>query len=337
MSELRYDPVKRKWSVIATERSRRPIDFSGRKNEPVKEPVNCPFCAGNEDKVENEIFSIKTGNKWDLRVVPNKYPALRIEGELKRSGRGIYDNVSGIGAHEVIIETPAHSVDLSGYSQKTLYNLFYAFRQRFKDLYKDTRFRYVLGFKNYGEQAGASLWHPHSQIIATPVIPDTIKTKLQAARDHYRRKERCIFCDILEQERAEGIRIVYENQDFIAFCPYAASFPFELHVYPKVHGHSFNDITDSQLHSLGDMMKEVFGRLYDVLENPPLNFYIHTSPPLVKRPGLVDYWESIEYDFHWHIEIIPRITGTAGFEWGSGLHINPVEPEESAKFLKGTV
>jgi UDPglucose--hexose-1-phosphate uridylyltransferase len=248
MSELRFDPVKKKWSVIATERSRKPQDFlvereSCRTHE--KASLNCPFCYDNESRTPNEIFAVRPSGKkndpnWLTRVIPNKYPAFGIEGELKRTGNGLYDSATGIGAHEVIIDTPVHSMRLATYDRFTVNNLFFTFRERVRDLSNDTRFRYIMPFKNYGTGFGTAITHPHSQVIALPVVPNILKTKLNTAKEHYNRKERCIFCDILTQEQKDNERIVYENQDFIAVCPYASSFPFELCVYPKKHSYSFS-------------------------------------------------------------------------------------------------
>jgi len=342
MSELRYDPVKQKWTVIAVERSRRPHDFRKDETVPLHHPSKqgCPFCPGNEDKTPKEIYHIPAEKKekgkpyWQTRVVPNKYPALRVEGELKRTGHGMYDSVTGIGAHEIIIESPEHIINLSDYTQNILYNLFYTYRARMADLSKDVRFRYIMAFKNFGEAAGASLVHPHSQIIALPVTPDNAKVELNSAKEHYRRKERCLFCDILGQEKQDNTRIVYENQDFIAFCPYASALAFETHIMPKRHNHDYTKTTDQELSSLAEITKEIFSRLDNALEHPPLNMLIHTSPPIYRRPGQEGFWQSIEHDFHWHIEIVPRLTSIAGFEWGTGFSINPVMPEEAAKFLK---
>ncbi|TCK62453.1 galactose-1-phosphate uridylyltransferase [Seleniivibrio woodruffii] len=337
MSELRFDPVKKIWSVIASERSRRPEDFLVRRLTANGEHTEvCPFCPGSEDKAGQEIFSLRDAQgDWLTRVVPNKYPAFRIEGELQRFAHGMYDCVAGIGAHEVVIETPKHHMNIGSYTDKVLKDVFTTFRERVLDLKKDTRFRYIMPFKNYGTLAGANLEHPHSQIIALPVTPDIVKTKLTSAQEHYRNKERCIFCDILNQEKDEGSRIVYENQDFTAFCPFASSLPFEVLIFPKRHTHCFEKSDDSELSGLADIVREVFRRLYKCLENPPLNMVVHTSPPSVRRPSQPNYWQSIEQDFHWHIEITPRLSGIAGFESGTGFFINPVSPESAAGFLKG--
>ena len=336
MSELRYDPVKKIWSVIATSRSRKPDDFLVRRLQFRPDEVNvCPFCKGSEDKAGDEIFSIREKGEWQTRVVPNRYPAFRIEGELKRTGHGMYDAVNAVGAHEVVIETPEHGVNPGSYTEKILFNLFSTFKERLKDLQKDIRFRYIMPFKNYGLLAGAAIEHPHSQIIALPVTPNVVKTKLSSSLLHFQNKERCLFCDILDQERSENLRIVYENQDFIALCPYASALPFELNIYPKRHNHCFTDIDDGEITGLADITREVFARLYNVLEDPPLNMVVHTSPPVVKRPSQPGYWTSIREDFHWHIEITPRLSGIAGFESGTGFYINPVAPESAAEYLKG--
>lgn len=336
MSELRYDPVKQIWSVIATDRSRKPDDYLVKRLEFRRDELSvCPFCEGNEDRTGQEIFALRKGNRWQTRVVPNRYPAFRIEGELKRTAHGIYDTVNAVGAHEVVIETPDHGMNPGNYTETVLHNLFHTFRERIKDLKKDTRFRYIMPFKNYGLLAGAALDHPHSQIIALPVTPNVVKTKLTSALKHYQTKERCLFCDILDQERDENTRIIYENQDFVALCPYASAIPFEVVIYPKRHSHCFTETDEGELSGLADITKEVFQRLHGCLEDPPLNMVIHTSPPVVKRPSQSGYWNSIKEDFHWHIEITPRLSGTAGFETGTGFFINSVAPESAAEYLKG--
>jgi len=340
MSDLRYDPVKQRWTVIAPERARRPSDFNYNRMpiEDIEDAGDCPFCPGNEHMTTEEIFSIKNENNegWLLRVVPNMYPIFKVEGKIERKGVGVYDKINGIGAHEVIIETPLHNIILKDYSLKILYNLFYTFKIRMLDLRRDIRFRYILIFKNYGEKAGATLKHQHSQIIALPVMPKMVTTMLESTKKHYEKKERCLVCDIIEQELKEGSRIVYENFDFVAICPYASAFPFEVTVYPRKHNHDFASIGDQELSSLADMTREVFIRLNQVLINPALNVLIHSAPPLVERPEYPGYWKSLHVDYHWHMEITPRFTSFAGFEGGTGFHINPVKPEDSAKFLRET-
>jgi len=339
MPELRFDPIRRRWSIIAPERAFRPKDFAIEK-EKINEENNCDFCEGNESKTPKEVFSIrKEGTPpnspgWRVRVVPNKYPALRVEGGLIRKGEGIFDFVSGIGAHEVIIETPHHKKQLQDMDPKEVVDILKAYKERYIDLAKDMRFRYILVFKNYGKEAGASLYHSHSQIIATPIIPIAVSLELEAAKDYYGRKERCIFCDLIEQELSYNRRIVYKSEKFIVWCPFASSFPFETWIFPLIHRHEFIQMDEEEINDLSFVLKDVLERIKILLKNPPYNFVIHTAPIPRKRPGRSHYWETLPYDYHFHIEIIPRITLIAGFEWGSGFYINPVLPEEAARYLR---
>lgn len=339
MPELRYDPIRWRWTIISPERGIRPKDFFKEKRE-IPPKNDCPFCEGNEDKTPPEVFSIREGKSakdkpgWKVRVVPNKFPALRIEGELIRKGVGIFDSVSGIGAHEVIIETPDHFLQLQDMDIPQIKMILTSYKARYLDLIKDIRFRYILIFKNYGAEAGASLYHSHSQLIATPIIPLAVVAELEAAREHYSEKERCIFCDLLEQEISFGERIIFKNEKFLVWAPYASSFPFETWIFPLRHNHNFAECDEEELNEFAFVLKDVLERIKILLNDPPYNFVIHTAPiprPRLGRPG---YWETLPYDYHWHVEIIPRITHIAGFEWGSGFYINPILPEEAARYLR---
>jgi UDPglucose--hexose-1-phosphate uridylyltransferase len=340
MPELRHDPIQKRWVIISTERSLRPTDFETQVT--TSDTSNCPFCAGNESQVPAEIFAFRSpGSKpddsaWEVRVVSNKFPALRIEGKIGRKGVGLYDVINGIGAHEVIIETPEHTRRMTEYSDEHMAKVIIAYRERIRDLMKDGRFRYVLIFKNEGQRAGASLSHSHTQLIATPVTPKTVALELDSAHEYYRTKERCLFCDILAQEIDTGKRIISENDDFVAFCPFASRFPFEVFLAPKQHSHDFTQLSDSKAHSLGIALRNVLGRLKATLNDPAYNFMIHTSPNTETVPRRTGYWGTLSFDFHWHIEIIPRLTRVAGFEWGTGFYINPTPPEEAASHLRET-
>ncbi|MGB4729920.1 MAG: galactose-1-phosphate uridylyltransferase [Candidatus Hydrothermia bacterium] len=333
MPELRYDVFRVRWTVISTERGRRPSDYVVAKEE-IKSGV-CPFCYGHEHTTPPEIFVIGPKDRqpntpgWDVRVVSNKFPALRIEGELRREATGLFDKISGIGAHEVIIETPEHDKSLADLSIEQIQKVLIAYRERLRDLRKDLRIRYTLVFKNYGREAGASLSHPHSQLIATPMIPTVVVTELRSSKDHYLAKERCLLCDIINQELQFGSRVVLERDGYLVWEPFAASFPFETWLIPKRHLHDFALLDDQELGILASVLKEMLLRIKVVLNDPPFNMVLHTAPSPHTRPGRADYWSTIEYDYHWHIELIPRITKIAGFEWGSGLYINPTPPEES--------
>lgn len=328
MPELRKDPVIGRWVIISGERGKRPNDFE-REIEPEVGKL-CPFCPGNEDKTPPEILAYaepgreKNKSGWWLRVVPNKFPALAIEGSLHRQGDGIYDKMNGIGAHEVLIENPDHKKEMKDLDEKKVEDVFWAFRDRIVDLRRDTRFEYILIFKNKGAAAGASLSHPHSQLIATPMVPVRVRQEIVGSKQYYDYKERCVFCDMISQELSQNIRVVAENDQFVAFEPFAPRFPFETWVLPKVHDSHFEDLQKSETFHLSRIIKKVLCKISLVLEDPPFNFIIHNSP--LKDPHLPYY--------HWHIEIMPKLSKIAGFEWGTGFYINPTSPEEAARFLK---
>jgi UDPglucose--hexose-1-phosphate uridylyltransferase len=338
MPELRHDPIQKRWVIIASERGRRPDDFPIKDGSPAD--GFCPFCQGNESKTPPEITAIRSNGSgpnqpgWQVRVVPNKFPALRIEGNLERKGMGVHDRMNGIGAHEVIIETPQHTLNLADAPVEQIRRVIFMCRERLVDLLRDQRFKYILIFRNYGAAAGASLAHPHTQIIATPVTPLTIAGELNSAKEHYQQKERCLFCDVIQQELESGERIVVSNEHLVAFAPFASRFPFELFLAPRNHHHSFAEISDEMVHQLAVVLKEVLMRCKRCLNDPPYNFLIHTIPNVKAQPRRRDYWDTIEVDFHWHIEFMPRLTRIAGFEWGTGFYINPTAPEEAAKYLR---
>ncbi|MFH1531864.1 MAG: DUF4931 domain-containing protein [Pseudomonadota bacterium] len=336
MSELRHDPVQRRWVIISTERGRRPLDFqSGGEPDPETTRKSCPFCKGREHLTPETISSYGGGGgDWKVRVMANRFPALRVEGDLDRAAVGQFDRMNGIGAHEVVVETPDHDKGLADLPVDHLALVFRAYRDRIIDLRKDTRLRYVLVFKNEGASAGASLTHSHTQIMATPITPRTVSMELAAAREHYQIKERCLFCDIIAQELEVGRRVVKVDDDFITHCPYAARFPFEMHLHPRRHAHDFALCDDGLLRRLASHMKRVLRRMNIALGNPGYNFLIHTCPAIEGRVNRLNYWSTLSGDWHWHIEILPRITSVAGFEWGTGFYINPTAPEEAARFLR---
>jgi UDPglucose--hexose-1-phosphate uridylyltransferase len=328
MPELRKDPVTSRWVIISTERGKRPSDFGADRE---RERVGfCPFCPGNEDKTPPEVLAYRPNGSgpntpgWSLRVVPNKFPALQIEGDLNRQGDGMYDKMNGIGAHEVVIETPEHGDTLAGMSEQRIEDILWAFHDRVLDLRKDQRFKYILIFKNAGRAAGASLEHPHSQLIATPIIPKRVREELDGAKEYYNYKERCVFCDIVRQEITQGVRLISENDDFVAIAPFASRFPFETWVLPKSHDPSFEDAQKREYVDLSKLLRDLLLRMEKVLLNPPYNLIIHSSP-LRETDGRY---------YHWHIELMPKLTHVAGFEWGSGFYINPTPPEDAAKYLR---
>ncbi len=326
MPELRKDPISGRWVIISVERGKRPSDFGMRVSP--KKGGFCAFCEGNEHTTPPEILAFRPeGGKpdtpgWTLRVVANKFPALSVEGRLDREGDGIFDKMNGVGAHEVIIECPDHNVTLSTMPLKSVEGVLWAFHNRITDLKKDVRFRYVLVFKNEGDEAGSSLEHTHSQLIALPIVPHLVEEELVQARQYYEYKERCIFCDIIHQETEDKKRVISENDDFIALAPFAPRSPFETMILPRSHESSF--LSGRNFSLLAEILQRTLKQIDKVLDLPPYNMMIHTSP--FKN-------EDNEY-YHWHIEIIPKLTKIAGFEWGSGFYINPTPPEEAAMFLR---
>lgn len=330
MPDLRKDPVSGRWVIIATERAMRPNDFKIEPHAPLSVDVFCPFCEGNEDKTPPEIMAYREkdshANKkgWRVRVVPNKFPALKIEGGLNKQGEGIYDTMSGVGAHEVIIESPLHITSLTEMPAWQVEEILWTYRDRMIDLKKDKRFIYGLLFKNVGRAAGASLEHSHSQLIVTPIVPITVIHEMEGSEAFYKYRGRCLFCDMVRQELATGARIVMEGKNFIAFTPYASRFPFEIWILSKTHASHFENIQKLEVEELAKILQKTILKLEACLTFPPYNYIIHTTP--------FTYGE-IEY-YHWHIEIIPRLTNIAGFEWGSGFYINTVMPETAAEFLR---
>lgn len=327
MPELRKDPILGRWVIISTERGKRPKDFFPIVHK--KKGGFCPFCPGNEYTTPTEIMAFRPPgsepNKpgWTLRVMPNKFPALDAQATPGKAGEGMYDKMNGIGVHDVIVETPDHFATLSTMQEKGVEDTLMAYHMRLSGLKNDPRIKYALIFKNEGDAAGASLEHSHSQIIGLPIVPRTVKDELQGAKHHFEMKERCVFCDIIYQEIGEGKRIVYENENYIALAPFAPRSPFETWILPKRHEAAFGPGPNG-FKSLAHILQLILRQLDVILEYPPYNFIIHTAP--FKE-------EESEY-YHWHLELMPKLTKIAGFEWGSGFYINPTPPEEAAKFMR---
>jgi UDPglucose--hexose-1-phosphate uridylyltransferase len=329
MPELRKDPVVGRWVIIATERRKRPTDFVVKGEACMIDSAACPFCEGNEKKTPPEIIAYRHGSLpnergWTVRVVPNKFPALAIEGDLDRVGEGMFDKMNGVGAHEVIIETPRHVCNFDALPEPEVQSIIRAYRDRVADLKGDRRMKYILIFKNKGREAGASLDHSHSQLIALPIVPKRVLEELEGSREYYRFKERCVFCDIIRQEIQDGTRVVFENERFLCLSPFAPKSPFETWVLPKNHEARFEHITEDEIKDLAQIMHRLMNKMTEVLKDPPYNYIVHTAP-LHENPA----------HFHWHIEIMPKLTQLAGFEWGSGFYINPTPPEDAARELRG--
>lgn len=335
MPELRQDPTTKEWVVISTERARRPEDFFVRPAEEEKPEAKkaCPFCPGNERLTPEEIlayraYDTKPGQPgWWLRVIPNKFPALVPSNDITRyMEEGLFRHMAGVGEHEVIIESPSHDLTIATMEQKQVEEIFLAYRERYIKLCQDPRFELVILFKNHGREAGTSLRHPHSQLIATPITPSHIRHKLDEAMRYFDDEGRCVFCVLLEKELKNKIRIVLETDNFLSFEPFASKSPFETLILPKKHCSAFGYITHEESKELAYIVRLTLAKIYKALKNPDYNYVIHSTP----------CHDMNEEYYHWHLQIVPRVVAVAGFELGSGIYINTVVPEEAAKFLRET-
>lgn len=322
MPEIRKDPVFGRWVIIASERGLRPNEFRPGAGPDGKAYV-CPFCAGNEALTPPAIYTLPGEGGWRLRVVRNKYPALVGEGEMGNRRDGIYDRMDGMGFHEVVIETPDHAQALESMSDEAVADVLRTFVLRVKELKKDQRIKYVMIFKNHGRNAGASLLHPHSQIISMPMAPLRVMQEIDGAADYHDERGTCVFCDIVKEETEFKRRIVGENADFLAVTPYASRFSFETWILPKAHASHFEDMPDAQAAALAGIVKATLAKLSASLPDLSYNLIVHTMP--VQEPSAAHY--------HWHIEIMPKLSHVAGFEWGTGFYINTVSPEDAAAAL----
>lgn len=329
MQELRKDPIVGRWVIIAPDRLTRPQSVT----DAVELPSDAfdPFLEGHETATTSEIMAYRNSGDpnqpgWRVRVVPNKFPAVTVDGQLDKRGVGIYDMMSGIGAHEVIIECPHRETNMSRLTVDNIREVFWVYHDRLVDLKRDTRLVHGLIFKNKGAKAGASLDHAHSQLIVSPIVPITIQEELDGSAKFYNYRGRSIFSDMIQQELATKERVVLESEHFVVICPYASRFPFETWILPRQHSSHYEDVTQPVIDDLGTVMKTLLLKLEIGLDDPAYNYVIHSAP----------FPTSDLSHFRWHIELFPRLSRVAGFEWGSGFYINSVPPEEAAKFLRET-
>ncbi len=336
MPELRKDPVIGRWVIIATERARRPGNFVDPDDNAFAQTEPCPFC-NNQDQ---EIYSIKSdgtneksGADWSVRIVPSGTPYVRTAVQLDRKGKGPYYVTNDYGVHEVVIETPEHIANMADLSLEQIEMVLRAYIVRFNELEKNSNLQYVLAYKNFGLAAGSRpIGHSRSQIIATSVNPLRVKEKLMGAKKYFDYHERCIYCDIIEQELKGRQRIVTETDHFLALTPFATRFPFEVCIIPKKHHCDFAKGALGVEGDLAKILKDVLLRLKWGVDDPAYNYVIQTAP--FHRETRWDRWRTLEEDYHWHIEVMPRLTRAAGFEKGSGFYICSISPEESAQFLR---
>ena len=328
MPELRQNFFTKEWVIIATERAKRPKELARQRPDKTLASLvpTCPFCPGSEDKTPPEVLRIPVDatGRWQVRVVPNKFSALAREAQPTRTIHRSRRSMAGFGVHDVIIETPDHSHVTALMPDAHVGNILRAYKSRYDQLSLDPRIAHVTIFKNHGLDAGTSLEHPHSQLIATPVISSQVRGRFQTALQHYDEYGDCMFCQAIEEEIAEQDRVVFVTEHFVALAPFASPTPFCTHIYPRRHMASFGDISSPEIVDLGRTLRKVLGKLYHGLGDPDFNYSLRTAPAELA---------GVKY-FHWYVSIIPRLTRVAGFELGSGMFINTVPPEAAAEFLR---
>lgn len=335
-SELRSDPLSQDWVIIATGRGRRPETFkkethstsSGQGKKMIPSAKDCPFCLTENEKpllvlVEREK-SKKFLKNWTTIVVANKYPALIPSKSLNEGSEGpYYKRMDGVGFHEVVI-TRDHSKSLAQLSLNQTIEVIDAYQERYLDLMNEPFVKYISIFHNHGEEAGASISHPHSQIIAAPVMDPDLNRALFRAEEYFRETGKCVYCQINEWDRKDRKRIVFENKGFVVICPFASKAAFEVIISPKEHSPYFERISGNEKKYFAEALQVSLRKLYKALNDPPYNFYLHTAPSDGRNYGF----------YHWHLTIVPKTATWAGFELSTGIEISTIEPERAAEFLK---
>ncbi len=328
MPELRKDPITGHWVLLSPKRTGRPTDFAKESVDATQRSDECPFCPGNEAMTPPEVFAVPItgkgkGKGWQIRIVPNKFAAVESAAEFGRHGEGLFERLDGAGIHEVIIENPDHGATLATLPEPAIEDVLRAYQGRFRAIEKDGQFSYVLIFKNQGPDAGATLEHGHSQLVALPVVPPRARQELDGARAHFLARKRCIYCDIIREE-AEGVRFVTGNDVFVVLVPFASRFAWEVWLLPRWHRARFTRASEGELSSLAPVLKTTLASLDKALGRPPYNLIVQSAP----------FREDSDEHYHWHIEIAPRLSKLAGFEWATGTYINSVPPEEAARKLR---
>jgi len=328
MPELRQNFFTKEWVIIATERAKRPKELA--RQQPLKKPAafvpTCPFCPGNEDKTPPEVLRVPAAGSdpWQVRVIPNKFSALARDSQPVRTIHRLRRSMAGFGVHDVIVETPDHSHVTALMTDAHVANVLRAYKSRYDELSLDPRIAHITIFKNHGLDAGTSLEHPHSQLIATPVISSQVRGRFQVAMQHHDEFGECMFCQMMQEELAEEDRIVLTTEHFVALEPFASPTPFATHIFPRRHMASFGDISGTELNDLARTLRKILGKLYHGLGDPDFNYTLRSAPAEL---------HGVKY-FHWYVSIIPRLTRVAGFELGSGMFINTMPPEAAAEFLR---
>ncbi len=337
MKEIRKDIFTGQWVFFNTGLKERVVKFWVNRQFNLPKNTSCSFCEGKEQETPPEVLAYRRSGTspnqpgWWIRSFKNKDSALTLDEELDRRPVGIYDMVTGYGVQEIIVETPEHVTQLEELPFNQVRDVLWSFKERIAALKQNKGFKYVLVFKNFGLGTYGSMEHSHSQILATPIMPRKIKEELIQAKMYYSDKERCIYCDIIKQEIRQKERVLYETEHFVVMAPYASNSPYEMFIFPRSHSAIFEDITPTLVNDLTDTLIITLKKLAKLLSVPPYTLVIHTAPNFLPRPG---YWSTVQYDYHWHIEISPRLFRLSGLEWGTGFFFNPILPEEAVSELK---
>lgn len=327
MTELRKNIATDEWVIVTPERAKRPDEMAAK--EEIRPPLpefkeDCPFCPGHEKQSPSEIFRVGSKKTWQIRVVPNKFPALVGSKPQAYEDDGVIQRMPGTGGHEVIIESPLHNEYIAKMEVKQIHELLKVYKARHLEHQKNPNIKYIVIFKNYGARAGTSIEHPHSQVVAMPVVPTSVLNRIEKAFAYYKAHDECVFCRMVGEELRRKKRIVLESKEFVALIPFAAYSPFHTWILPKKHLNCFGDTTDAQLKDLAHVLKAYFLKIYQGLNNPAFNLVIRSLPCGDKR----------KKEFHWYIAVILRLTSAAGFEMGSGMFINVSLPEKDTAFLR---
>ncbi len=331
MPQLRQDLVTQRWVAIATERAKRPSSFSRAAAVPVPPAATCPFCVGHESMTPPEVMAYRTPGSepntpgWEVRVVPNLYPAFGpADIEPIVSKEGPYETMTGVGIHEVLISSPSHADDFAQLSAGQTAKVVRAFVERYEAHRSNPAIRYMLIINNHGKEAGASLEHPHSQLFGIPLVPSALREELDGTRRYRAEHGGCAYCEILSTEQKEKVRVVAENDDFLTYAPFASRTPFETAILPKWHSARFEEMSAGQQVNFARALHDLTARIHTGLNDPPYNFYVHTAP----------VHSTDDVDYHWHLELLPKLSIAAGFELGTGLMINVATPEAAAEYLR---
>lgn len=340
MSELRWDPLDRAWALIASERGLRPSDFLPPPRASATRQAPCPFCYIASGQGPATRIAERKAAADRVLVVANRFPALSVESAGARAAVGPYDRVDGVGAHEVVIETTSHDTPFRALPVEHVAEVLLAWRDRVNDLVRDRRIQHVAIFKNDGPRAGATLEHPHSQVLASPIRPARTVRQLESAERHWREKERCLVCDLVSYEVESKHRLVdvsasASGAGFVAWCPYASRHPFEVWIAPRRHIWAYGALGADEARDLAALLKKVLGALDQALMGADTNLVLSLAPSTFSFTRGGDGLEHLELWWHWHLEIVPRLAQYGGYELGTGVVINPTAPEDAAGHLRG--